>query len=326
MYEKRLCVLKQIKKGFTADGGPVTGAVYAERLNGTLTVTPRIAGLSPVSEGRYALSVWTGGEIRAFEWRNNAPVSAPSEASLEKGFSALVCFVKETAEPIAFGRCGDAPEDYGALLAAFSDKEKKKERRAPVPVPLPPTELPNVPSPNVPLAPTVPLPDPGEEEPFRDAAVGYDDEAIAASDYFVCEGAENADPSLGGEGEPCAESAPCPHETDETARPFRLSRGGLTYYNRIAEKLREAFRKYPKDERLKKTFPHSEWVKTEGALLGIVYAEGLPRFLCVAMETVPDEVKNDAVFVPVSCFSDEEGVYVVFQDADTGEYVRVENG
>ena len=49
-YEKRVCVVKQIKKGFSADGGALTGAVYAERLGGELTITPRIAGLSPLRD------------------------------------------------------------------------------------------------------------------------------------------------------------------------------------------------------------------------------------------------------------------------------------
>ena len=60
-YEKRLCVLKQIKKGFSADGSPLSGAVYAERMGSELTVTPRLAGIAPVKEGRYALAVWAGG-------------------------------------------------------------------------------------------------------------------------------------------------------------------------------------------------------------------------------------------------------------------------
>ena len=36
-YEKKLCILKQIGKGFTADGMPLMGAVYAERLGSDLT-------------------------------------------------------------------------------------------------------------------------------------------------------------------------------------------------------------------------------------------------------------------------------------------------
>ncbi len=322
-YEKRLCVLKQIKKGFTADGEAPAGAVFAERLDGTLTVTPRLAGLAAVSEGRYALAVWAGGKTYCFEWKDNRPFSVSGAPSLEGGFSALVAFVRGGAEPVAYGSCGNAPADPALLLSLFS--EKKKGGVKPIPVPLSPNQTP-IPAPNVPLAPTVPLPDEEDGEPFRDAAAsGYDDEAIASDDYYLREGAEDA--PLAAPGKETADGAAArADEEDGAPSPFRLSCGGLTYYNEIAPKLKEAFRKYPKDERLLAVFPHSEWVRTEAALLGVVYAEGRPRYLCVAMETVPPpEAEPFAVFVPASCFSDDDGVYVVFQDAGTGEYVKVES-
>ena len=37
-YEKRVAVLKQINKGFSADGGALSGAVYLERFGRELTV------------------------------------------------------------------------------------------------------------------------------------------------------------------------------------------------------------------------------------------------------------------------------------------------
>ena len=67
-------------------------------------------------------------------------------------------------------------------------------------------------------------------------------------------------------------------------------------------------------------------MSSNGALIGIIYEEGIPRYLCVAAsasEETPEEMKARGVFVPATCFSDDEGYYVVFQDADTGEYVRV---
>ena len=75
-----------------------------------------------------------------------------------------------------------------------------------------------------------------------------------------------------------------------------------------------------------KVFPRSEWVKTENALLGVVYRNGKPQYLCVAVEKngdPPEEMKEHCTFVPESPFSDETGFYIVFQDADTGAYVTV---
>ena len=125
------------------------------------------------------------------------------------------------------------------------------------------------------------------------AAARYDDEAIAADNYF-----------------------------DDARDAFSRPRGTLTYYYSIKQKLEEAFRG-EKDSRLLSVFPHSEWVRHGDALLGVVYEEGIPRYLCVAAEgDKPKEMEENAVFVPLSPFSEESGMWIVFQDADTGEYIK----
>lgn len=295
MYEKRLCILKQLKKGFSADGAPLTGAVYAEWLNGDLTVTPRIAGLAPLSEGRYALAVRAGGKDFCLELKGNEALRIPDAPHVRDGFAALLCYVRGEAEPIAYGFCGGADADHLSLLSVFGERKR--------PVPMPPNEVPGAPSPQVPLAPGVhPMP-PQEGE--------YNDEALAAEDYFLRDESSS-------EGSGDSEKG----KSDLSEPPFLRPRG-LTYYYEIEEKLKEAFARNPRDDRLLAAFPNSQWVKTESALLGILYEEGLPRYLCVAMEQAPPkEVGEYSVFVPLGPYSDESGFFVVFQDADTGEYVK----
>lgn len=89
-YEKRLCILKQIGKGFTADGMPLMGAVYAERFGSELTITPRIAGLAPLREGRYAIAVVVGQKEYCLELKSNSPLRVPESPSLENGFAVLI--------------------------------------------------------------------------------------------------------------------------------------------------------------------------------------------------------------------------------------------
>lgn len=299
-YEKRLCLLKQIKRGFSADGAPLTGAVYAERMNDELVITPKIAGLSPLKEGRYALIVAVGELKFCLALRGNEPLRVGAAPSLADGFSVLLCYVNTDAEAIAFGHCGSAPADYHDLVRAVS-------------------------------APSLPA-EPKESAvseaapPFRGETTGgdggaYDDEAIASSDYYGAADA-HADPAPAGETPPTGDGA---HKDEAAVHPFRLARRGLTYYNTVAEKLKTAFEKFPRDGRLSEAIPHSEWVKTEQALLGIVYEEGVPRYLCVALEKEPpEEAREASVFVPFSPFSDEEGLFVVFQDAETGDYVKAD--
>ena len=78
-----------------------------------------------------------------------------------------------------------------------------------------------------------------------------------------------------------------------------------------------------RDTRLLSVFPHSEWVRKGEALLGIIYEEGIPRYLCVAVfGKRPEEMGERAVFVPLSPFTEDSGAWIVFQDADTGEYIQ----
>ena len=330
-YEKRICVLKQVKKGFSADGSPLSGVVYAERLGEELTITPRVAGLSPVKEGRYVLFVWADGKTFCMEMHGNSALKTENAPSVKAGFAALLCFVKGEPEPVAFGSCGAAPAAYSALLceaapaqhaARHAEKTAAKKPATPA-VPLPPNELPVPTSPNVPRAPTVPLPEPvPEDAPPRDerAAARYDDEAIAAANYFGAAGDGDAQTSDAVQEQQAGAAAP-DDAGDLLARP----RGTLTYYYEVKEKLDAAFAKYPRDGSLLKAFPRSEWVKTENAYLGVVYGEGVPRYLCVAVEgeAPAPAMKEHAVFVPKDAFSEDVGFWVVFQDADTGEYVSV---
>lgn len=324
-YEKRVCVMKQIKRGFSADGSALSGAIYAERMGNTLKITPRLLGLAPVRDGRYVIVFEACGKRQCFEYEGGS-FDVADAPSIKDGFCALLCFVRAgTAEPVAYGACGKENASAQALVAAVgtAGAEKKKKRPA---NPLPPTELPS-PAPNVPLAPTpiVPDPVPGEDDaPFRDRlAAAYDDEAIATDDYFVPHDENEGAASAHREEKDEVAGGGDPHE-DEADAPRPVRKGTLTYYNTVREKLKAAFEKYPRDERFRTVFASSEWVNTGDALLGIVYENGLPRYLCVASEKpFPPETGQQGIFVPYTHFSDEEGAYIVFQDADTGEYITV---
>lgn len=280
-YEKRLCVLKQIKKGFTADGGALSGALYAERYGGELVLTPRIAGLAPVREGRYALAVQVGEKRYCLEFKGNTPLHLPDPLSLKGGFSALLCFVRGNAEPVAFGSCGGAATSMEDLLSMFSSGKRGPAASLPL------DGAPSPPSPQNPSAPVLP----GEPDG------AFDDEAIAEENYY---------------GERREKSAP-------------VIRRALTYFREVHDRLEQAMSSYPEDRTLCESLPHSRWVRAENALLGIVFEEGLPRYLCVAVTAegeVPAQFKDSCVYVPVSHYSDDAGYFVVFQDADTGALVK----
>ncbi len=311
-YEKRVCVLKQVKKGFSADGGALTGAVYAERLGSDLTLTPKIAGIAPLREGRYAFAVWVGGQTYCVEY--GASMRIANAPSLSRGISVLLCFIRAEAQPIAYGACGEAPRGFEALMNAFSENAPARKQRQPFSEDR-----------EAQIVSAAAEEEEADAPPFRERA--YDDEAIATDDYYrLSESGEDARAGVRLQEENGADADQGGAFEDDGALSPRPVGRTLAYYREVRERLDDAFARFPKDERLNAAFPASEWVSSNGALIGIIYEEGIPRYLCVAAsasEETPEEMKARGVFVPATCFSDDEGYYVVFQDADTGEYVRV---
>lgn len=318
MYEKRLCILKQLKSGFSADGSPLSGAIYLEQWRGEVTLTPKIVGLSPLFDGRYALCLGISGKYFCVELQGSRALRIPDAPPIENGFSALVCFVKGEAEPVAFGSCGKNTDSPALLLSLLSRKTKPKQEPAHSdPPPARREEAPPVPQDEIGAQNEEKAQAAEEQAPQEERISGapkYDDEAIASSDYYK-ESEEGKDEGSCGEG------------AEESVHPFAFPKGDLVYYRSIEQKLLSAMQKFPKDETLKRTFPQSEWVKTESGLLGVIYEAGQPRYLCVAMACEPPkEVARASVFVPTSPFDETAGMYVVFQDADTGDYVTVQDG
>ena len=330
-YEKRVAVLKQVNKGFSADGSALSGAVYAERLGSELSLKVQAAGLAALKEGRYALVFSAENKTLCVDLGGGESIKISNAPSIQKGFAVLIAYVREEVQPVAFGRCGSATGDIKALLSAITAGNKKGTPA----IPLPPVEIPPT-GPNVPRAPTVPLPDPIPEEapddraPFRERECAYDDEAIAESDYFydrVQEGDRDEDQAGKNQGKGRKnKGGKNSSEDDGNIRPFLVTKGKLTYYKKVRGAIERAFEKYPSDTRLLSVFPRSEWVKTDGALLGVIYENGQPRYLCVAAQKdgdPPEDMKEHCTFVPESPFSQDKGFYIVFQDADTGAYVNV---
>ncbi len=304
-YEKRLCILKQIKRGFSADGGALSGAVHAERLGDTLTVKLQTVGLAPVREGRYALAVKVQQKIYLFDAEDNAPLQGENCPTLQKGFSALVCFYKGEAEAIAYGACGEERGGYEPLLRAVIEQENRRKKRSAPP----------------------PNPAPTAREALQES--GYHDEAIAEENYFKRgengrTGNENENAScVGGEQAQKEGGATRARENegDDVVRPF-LKEGAPVYFEQLKEQIDEAFARFPRDKRYLKTFPCSEWVEINGSLLGVIYENARPKFLCVASNEMPEEAKKRAIFVPFSPFVNSEGMDVIFYSAQTGETVQ----
>ena len=92
-YVKKIAVIKQVKSGFSADGGAVSGLVKAETYAGFLKVEVSLINFAPLSEGRYVLGISDGLNHVIFE---GLAFEGEVKFNLSSGFAFLVCFCKNT--------------------------------------------------------------------------------------------------------------------------------------------------------------------------------------------------------------------------------------
>ena len=145
----------------------------------------------------------------------------------------------------------------------------------------------------------------------------YNDEAIAADNYFPDAAHGDEKTSASAEGETGAAAVGDAHDL------FLRPRGALTYYYSVKDRLDAAFSAGERDTRLCAVYPQSEWVRQGDALLGIIYAEGIPRWLCVAAEGEKTDRHGRTRDLRSRVSLHRFRLLGGLQDADTGEYVSV---
>lgn len=316
-YMKKMCILRQIKQGFSGDGKPLSGLIKIEQYGKNLAVEVSIINFAPLASGEYYCLLSDGkGKTEMLKLRGKSIFNVLSDIDISGGFCGIVCYVKNEVVPIAYGINGNRSYDWRSILNAT------------LPPVFPRAEQ------EVELAETV-----TEEE---EEASEYDDEAVSQDNYFeekedasnvLRETEQNAHP------ESAAEKQAEKERIDETAngdaqsvrKPFQTDPDG--YYLSVKGEIDALFEKYPTDETLCKAFSCSEWVRIKGTaespeyLVGVVYDDGRAQYVCYALAAKkgnepPEEIKEVCTFVPLSVFSDADGFFVIFQSAASGECVK----
>ena len=316
-YMKKMCILRQIKQGFSGDGKPLSGLIKIEQYGKNLAVEVSIINFAPLASGEYYCLLSDGkGKTEMLKLRGKSIFNVLSDIDISGGFCGIVCYVKNEVVPIAYGINGNRSYDWRSILNAT------------LPPVFPRAEQ------EVELAETV-----TEEE---EEASEYDDEAVSQDNYFeekedasnvLRETEQNAHP------ESAAEKQAEKERIDETAngdaqsvrKPFQTDPDG--YYLSVKGEIDALFEKYPTDETLCKAFSCSEWVRIKGTaespeyLVGVVYDDGRAQYVCYALAAKkgnepPEEIKDVCTFVPLSVFSDANGFFVIFQSAASGECVK----
>jgi len=118
-YVKKMCILRQIKQGFSGDGKALSGLIKIEQYGKNLAVEVSIINFAPLVSGEYYCLLSDGkGKTEMLSLRGKSIFNILSDLDIGGGFCAVVCYVKTEVVPIAYGINGNGSYDWRAILNA----------------------------------------------------------------------------------------------------------------------------------------------------------------------------------------------------------------
>ena len=353
-YAKRIALIKTLKSGYSADGGPLKGLVRCEAYADFLKIETSLINFAPFSEGVMRIGVSDGRTIVVFEG-----ISRESQTpfDLSGGFACLICYCRAgDVLPVACAVSGDmqgwlsdiesairqsempesaqhayddeaiAEENYYELETSESGKSVR------------PTE--------------------GEEkeEGVRRGEDGNDNGVLACEDKAQSALSVNQrdGAATGGDENCCSDdladgggkagdaekarssdrekNAGSPEGGQKGGAGEAVGRGGLAggdFYARMSGEIKKIFSVYPRADELEEVMEGSRWVKIAYGggrhyAFGVLYDGGEARYICYGVPVeagapCPESLSDRAGYIPVK----GGGYWVMYQDASTGVSVKV---
>lgn len=309
-YVKKIALIKQLKSGFSADGGVSSGLVKAEVYAGFLKVEISLINFAPLSEGRYVFGVTDGNSFITFE---TEVFESEAAFDLSRGFAAIVCFCHNGVFPVASAVCGDCGWALPALKNAIAEQENfKQEGKESAYDDEAISEV------NYYELQTDaggdPLREDKKEEEKRDlrrenaAVAGVVEKERGVADGTACADGEIA---VGGKGKK------------------RPDLAGGNYYERMRGEIERIFNDYPREESLERVIENSRWARIgygggKFYAFGVLYDGEEAQYILYGVpsgnaKVPPDSLSGRASYVPVN----GGGFWVMYQDARTGVSVKI---
>ena len=361
-YLKKMCILRQVKQGFSGDGKTLSGLIKIEQYGKNLAIEVSVINFAPLVSGEYYCLLSDGnGKTEMLALRGKSLFNLLSDLDISHGFCGIICYVKNEVVPIAYGINGNKTYDWRTILNAAlppvfpSVKGDTVKGEIAGSSTLPPQNTP--PRYEMKINPppiSTPEPAPNEDEiippedsptPPRELPISdYDDETVVTENYY--ERKENeCELSKKTKNDARAESATESKRTKKgtnlaqdgdaprVRQPFKTDPDG--YYLTVKEEMDKLVKRYPQDKTLNGAFSCSEWVRVKGTaqdpqyLVGMLKKDGKVQYICYALfaedrNNPPSEIKNVCTFVPTTVYDDNRGFFVIFQSAATGECLRPE--
>ena len=310
-YVKKMCILRQIKQGFSGDGKALSGLIKIEQYGKNLAVEVSIINFAPLSLGEYYCLLSDGkGKTEMLALRGKSFFNILSDLDVTNGFCGIVCYVYKEITPIAYGINGNGSYDWKRILNAalppvFPSFAQDTSYNAAPHIDFSPSSNEGLDRAHPNHAPTGSVPQSNEEQtdekpqdlpepeseipppPLPNTAEQgspYDDETVAAENYYeenereqiqLGQTDKNASPESANQGQAGAQGTGAQAHADaaRVLHPFALDTDG--YYLSVKREVDALFEKYPRDFTLKDAFSCSDWVRIKGASASPEYLVGV---------------------------------------------------
>lgn len=297
-YTKNIAVIRNLKNGFSADGGPLSGLVKAERYGNSLKIEVSLINFAPLTEGKYVTAVSDGRHVLVLDGLNFEGVS---EVDTSFGFTALICFVRGEVLPVASAVCG-------AFRVAVADIKAEIEKQEKINI----------------------------DKPSSNTAFGnieYEDEAIARENYYEYEQADKDGGSVRKDKKKKADGNSV-LENEKVKGAGGKTFGGLAggnFYERMKDEIEKVLSTYPEEGALCDVVENSRWVRIdygEGKfyVFGVIEKDASPAYICYGIpsddsERPPESLSGLSAYLPAG----GSGYWIMYQDASTGASVKIAN-
>ena len=320
-YVKKMCILRQIKQGFSGDGKTLSGLIKMEQYGKNLAVEVSVINFAPLVSGEYYCLLSDGnGKTEMLALRGKSLFNLLTDLDISTGFCGVICYVKNEVVPIAYGINGNKTYDWRTILNTAlppvfpnvkGDNIKSEiagsapttiQNTPPMyemkPDPLPPPTPPTPPKQPTPPEEEITPPDDVSPPPREVLQNTYDDDTVVTENYYerkddgcsLSEKTENdarTESAVKIKGTE-AGASPAPHGDAPCVRqPFKTDPDG--YYFAVKTEIDRLFKQYPRDKTLDGAFSCSEWVRIKGTakdpqyLVGILRKDGKVLYICYAL-------------------------------------------
>ena len=118
-YVKKMCILRQIRQGFSTDGNALSGLIKVEQYGKNLAVEVSIINFAPLTSGEYYCLLSDGkGKTEMLLLRGKSHFNILTDIDVSSGFCGIICHIQSDVTPIAYGINGKGAYDWKSILNA----------------------------------------------------------------------------------------------------------------------------------------------------------------------------------------------------------------